>query len=196
MTTRTEGRRVAGGRKARRQPRRFNLRNINRVWIDALPERLARTVMGPGTLLLRLTMGWIFAYAGFDKLIVGFNASGFLLHSTTGPLTFWFHSLGANEGAMDIVNPLVIWGEILIGLTLVFGLFTRAGLFFGSIQLMLYYLAQWPPANNPFMGYHLVYILILGLLGALGAGRIFGLDRYVERIPWVRRHRVVTLVLG
>jgi hypothetical protein len=46
------------------------------------------------------------------------------------------------------------------------------------------------------MGYHLVYILILGLLGALGAGRIIGLDAWVERIPWIKRHRVATLLLG
>ncbi len=61
---------------------------------------------------------------------------------------------------------------------------------------MLYYLAQWPPANNPFMGYHLVYILILGLLGALGAGRILGVDAWIERIPWIKRNRFVTLLLG
>jgi thiosulfate dehydrogenase [quinone] large subunit len=169
---------------------------IDQMWLDALPERLAATVMGPATLMLRLTMGWIFVWAGFDKLIRGFSASGFLLHGTQGPLTFWFHSLGASQTALNVVNPLVIWGEILIGVTLIFGIFTRAGLFFGAIQLMLYYLAQWPPANNPFMGYHLVYILILGLLGALGAGRILGLDPILERIPWVKRHHVVTLLLG
>jgi thiosulfate dehydrogenase [quinone] large subunit len=169
---------------------------IDRIWVDAVPETLARSVLAPFTLLARLTMGWIFAYAGFDKLVTNFNASGYLLHATTGPLTFWFHSLGSNQAALDVINPLVTWGEILIGLTLVFGLFTRGGLFWGAVILMMFYLSQWPPANNPFMGYHLVYILILGLLGALGAGRIFGLDRYVERIPWVRRHRVVTLVLG
>ncbi len=170
--------------------------HIDRVWLDALPETLAQSVLGPFTLLARLTMGWIFAYAGFDKLIRGFSASGFLLHSTMGPLTFWFHSLGGSQMALNVINPLVVWGEILVGLTLVFGIFTRAGLFFGAVQLMLYYLAQWPPANNPFMGYHLVYILILGLLGALGAGRILGVDAWIERIPWIKRNRFVTLLLG
>jgi len=169
---------------------------VDRVWVDAVPERIAQSVMGPATLMLRLTMGWIFAYAGFDKLITGFNASGYLLHGTSGPLTFWFHSLGSNQAALNVINPLVTWGEILIGMALVLGIFTRGGLFWGSVILMMFYLSQWPPANNPFMGYHLVYILILGLLGALGAGRIFGLDRYVERIPFVKRYHVVTLLLG
>ncbi len=46
------------------------------------------------------------------------------------------------------------------------------------------------------MDEYLVYILLFGLLGALGAGWMLGLDRHVERISWVRRHRLVTLLLG
>ncbi|MGZ3319313.1 MAG: DoxX family protein, partial [Isosphaeraceae bacterium] len=166
---------------------------IDRVWLDALPETLAQSVMGPFTLLLRLTMGWIFVWSGFDKLIRGFTASGFLLHSTQGPLTFWFHSLGSSTMALNIVNPLVIWGEILIGVSLIFGIFTRAALFWGTVMMMLFYLAQFPPAQNPFMDEHLVYIVVFGLLGALGAGRIVGLDAWLERLPWVKRHRAITL---
>jgi len=169
---------------------------IERVWTDALPETLAQSVLGPVTLLLRLTLGWIFVWAGFDKLIRGFSASAFLLHGTQGPLTFWFHSLGGSQMATNIVNPLVVWGEILIGITLIFGIFTRAGAFWGAVMMMLYYLAQFPPAQNPWLDEHLMYILLLGLLGALGAGRILGLDAWVERLPWVKRHHLVTLLLG
>jgi thiosulfate dehydrogenase [quinone] large subunit len=46
------------------------------------------------------------------------------------------------------------------------------------------------------MDEHLVYIVVFALLAALGAGRIFGLDALVERLPWVRKNRVVTLLLG
>jgi len=170
--------------------------HLDRVWLDALPETLAQSVTGPFLLLLRLTMGWIFIWSGIDKLVTDFSAAGFLVNGTQGPLGDWFQSLGTNQAALDVINPLVIWGQILIGATLVLGLFTRAGLFWGAAMMMMFYLAQFPPANNPFMDEHLVYILLFGLLGALGAGRILGLDRYVERIPGVRRHRVVTLLLG
>jgi len=152
--------------------------------------------MGPFTLLLRLTMGWIFLWSGMDKLVTDFSASGFLVNATQGPLGGWFQDLGRNQTALDVINPLVIWGQILIGTTLVLGLFTRAGLFWGAVMVMMFYLAQFPPANNPFMDEHLVYILIFGLLGALGAGRILGVDAWIERIPWVKRNRVVTLLLG
>ncbi|MCJ7491187.1 MAG: DoxX family protein, partial [Dehalococcoidia bacterium] len=108
----------------------------------------------------------------------------------------WFQSLGTNQAALDVINPLVIWGQVLIGVTLVLGLFTRAGLFWAAAMMMMFYLAVFPPANNPFMDEHLVYIVIFGLLGALGAGRILGVDAWIERIPWVKRNRVVALLLG
>jgi len=170
--------------------------HLDRVWLDALPESLAQSVMGPFTLLLRLTMGWIFLWSGVDKLVTDFSAAGFLVNATQGPLGGWFQDLGRNQTALDVINPLVIWGQILIGTTLMLGLFTRAGLFWAAVMMMMFYLAVFPPANNPFMDEHLVYIVIFGLLGALGAGRILGVDAWIERIPWVKRNRVVALLLG
>ena len=170
--------------------------HLDRVWLDALPESLAQSVMGPFTLLLRLTMGFIFLWSGLDKLITDFTSAGFLVNATQGPLGGWFQDLGRNQTALDVIDPLVIWGQILIGTTLMLGLFTRAGLFWAAVMMMMFYLAVFPPANNPFMDEHLVYIVIFGLLGALGAGRILGVDAWIERIPWVKRNRVVTLLLG
>jgi thiosulfate dehydrogenase [quinone] large subunit len=169
---------------------------IDHERVNAVPDAIARSIVAPAALLLRLMMGWIFIYAGIDKIVTHFSASGYLLHSTRGPLTFWFHSLGSNQAALHVINPLVISGEILIGATLVLGVFTRGAVFWGSIMLMMFYLSQYPPTTNPFLGYHLVYIVILALLGALGAGRVLGLDRYVERIPWIKQHRAVTFLLG
>ena len=169
---------------------------FTRAWFDALPDRLETVVVMPFTLLLRLTMGWIFIWSGFDKLLNDFSAAGFLTNATQGPFGGWFQDLGTNQTALDIINPLVIWGQILIGITLTFGIFTRGGLFWAAVMMLLFYLAQLPPANNPFMDEHLVYIIVFALLGALGAGRILGLDAWVERLPWVRKSRLITLVLG
>lgn len=162
------------------------------VW----PARLANGVLPPVVLLMRLVMGWIFVYSGFDKLINGFSASGFLVHATRGPLAGWFQSLGENQMALNIIDPLVVWGEILIGLALVLGVATRWAAFWGAAMMFMFYLAQLPPANNPFMEYRLVYILMLGVIGALGAGRILGLDALIERIPAVRRIPGVSFLLG
>jgi thiosulfate dehydrogenase [quinone] large subunit len=148
------------------------------------------------TLLLRLTFGFYFVWSGFDKLITHFTAQGFLLHSTQGPLKDLFMDMGQSGTALNLIDPLVVYGQILIGLALIFGLFTRFALFAGIIQLSLFYLAQLWPANNPFLDQHIFYILTMGLLAALGAGRVFGLDGVIERWEPIRRVRPLQYALG
>ena len=145
---------------------------------------------------LRLTMGWIFVWSGFDKLIRGFSAEGFLLHATKGPLSGTFQNIAENATALNVIEQLVIWGEILIGIALIFGILTRFAAFWGAIMMLLFYVAQLPPEHNPFMEYYLIYILVLAALGALGAGRIMGLDALIGRQPLVRRIPGVAFLLG
>jgi thiosulfate dehydrogenase [quinone] large subunit len=170
--------------------------SVQALWEGAWPTKLANTILPPFVVLMRLTMGWIFLYSGLDKLINGFSAGGFLVNATKGPLGGWFQGLGENQMALDVINPLVVWGEILIGLALVFGVTTRFAAFWGAVMMFMFYIAQFPPEHNPFMEYYLVYILVLGMLGALGAGRILGLDAVIERLPWVRKIPGVSYLLG
>lgn len=169
---------------------------LTRLWRAFSPERLAQGIMAPMTLLLRLTMGWIFVWSGFDKLLGEFGSAGFLANATKGPLTGWFQGLAQNQAAVDVIDPLVVWGQILIGLALIFGVGTRFALFWASAMMFMFYIAQFPPLHNPFMDEHLVYILLFLLLGALGAGRILGLDALLERLPWIRRLPLLNLLLG
>ena len=170
--------------------------HVQALWEGVWPAKLANTILPPFVVLMRLTMGWIFVYSGFDKLINGFSAGGFLTHATRGPLAGWFQGLGENSAALNVIDPLVVWGEILIGLALVFGVMTRWAAFWGATMMFLFYLAQFPPEHNPFMEYYLIYMLVLGVIGALGAGRILGLDNVIERLPWVRRTPGVSFLLG
>ncbi len=170
--------------------------NVQALWEGAWPTKLANTILPPFVVLMRLTMGWIFVYSGLDKLINGFNAGGFLVNATKGPLSGAFQNLGESGGALNVINPMVVWGELLIGLALVLGVTTRWAAFWGATMMFLFYIAQFPPEHNPFMEYYLVYILVLGMLGALGAGRILGLDAVIERLPWVRRIPGASYLLG
>jgi thiosulfate dehydrogenase [quinone] large subunit len=153
-------------------------------------------VILPFTLLLRLAMGWIFVWSGFDKLLTDWTSAGFLVNGTSGPLQGWFMDLGTNSGAVNVINGLVISGQILIGLTLILGVFTRFSLFWAGVMVFMFYIAQFPPANNPFLDEHIVYIVVFFLLGALGAGRILGLDALIEKLPFVRRIPGVEYLLG
>ena len=123
---------------------------------------------------LRLMMGLIFLWAFVDKLFgLGFattaeNAwikggsptSGFLLNTTRGPLVEFFKGLSG----MPAVDWLFMLGLLFVGLTVTFNRYLKWGALAGSAMLLLMYLAVFPPANNPLLDDHLVYILILVLL--------------------------------
>jgi thiosulfate dehydrogenase [quinone] large subunit len=131
--------------------------------------------------LLRLAMGWIFLYAGYHKLRYGFTAEGFLAHATSGPWKDWFVSLGQSPSALDVIDPLVMYGQVLIGGALILGLFTRFALLMGAAMMFLFYIAQFPPEYDLFLDYYIVYILVYLMLGVLAAGRVWGLDGYLEK---------------
>jgi thiosulfate dehydrogenase [quinone] large subunit len=153
-------------------------------------------IVPAATLILRLAMGWIFIWSGFDKLITNFSASGFLVHASTGPLQDTFVRMGGSQAALNVVDPLVIWGQILIGFSLVLGIFTRFGLLMAALMVFMFYLAQLWPANNPFLDEHIVYIAVFALLGSLGAGRILGLDAVIEKINFVKKIPLLEYALG
>jgi len=150
----------------------------------------------PFVLAMRLAMGWIFVWSGFDKLLGDWTSAGFLVNSTKGPLEAWFVDLGTNSAAVDVIDGLVIWGQILIGIALILGVATRFTLFWAGAMIFMFYIAQFPPAQNPFLDEHIIYIGVFLLLGALGAGRILGLDALVERLPFVRRIPGAEYLLG
>lgn len=125
-------------------------------------------------LVLRLAMGLIFLWAFVDKLLgLGFatkpeNAwlsggsptAGFLLNATRGPLETLFKGLAG----IQIVDWLFMLGLLFVGLTLLVNRFVFWGAVAGGVMLLLMYLAVLPPANNPFIDDHIVYILVLILL--------------------------------
>ena len=153
-------------------------------------------VLVPFTVLLRLLMGWIFLWAGFDKAINGFTAAGFLQNATSGPFQEQFAAWGADSGALAVIDPLVTYGQILMGIAIFFGAATRVGLFFGGVMMFLFYIAQFPPEHDLFVDYYIVYIAVYLLLGALGAGRILGLGLFIEQLPWVRDRVWMRYLLG
>lgn len=153
-------------------------------------------VLIPFTLLLRLAMAWVFLWAGFDKLIDGFSAGGFLTRATSGPVHSFWVDLGESSTALNIINPMVVVGQILMGFALLLGAATRFALFWAAVMMVLFYIAQFPPEHDLFLDYYIVYILVYAMLGALGSGRILGVDIYVEEWRVVRRAPWLKYLLG
>jgi len=149
------------------------------------------------TVTLRLSMGWIFLYSGVEKLYTELTTGnmatyGYLRFAVRGPFAGFFSGMAGNP----IVNGLVVWAFILIGIALILGIFVRWSSFWGIVMMFLFYFSAFPPEHNPFIDDHIIYILVLAMFMVLGAGRIFGLDKYIERTNIVRKRPWLKAFLG
>ena len=86
---------------------------------------------------------------------------------------------------------LVEYGHMLIGLSLVSGLFVRASAPFAILLMLLYWTAHmdFPYIGDPnsfLIDFHIVYAGLLGYLIVKRAGHVFGLDAWVATLPPVQ----------
>ena len=137
-------------------------------------------------LILRIVLGGLMLEAGLNKLISGdFTISGYVSHGS-GPFAGWFAHFASVSG---VFSPLVMWGEILIGMALIFGIFLRFGAFWGALLMVLYYLPYLPPQNG-WISQQIIYLLVFIMLIFSGNGYFLGVDRLVkpleERSPGLR----------
>jgi len=98
-------------------------------------------------LTLRTIIGWHFLYEGLSKVFSpSWSAYSYLINSKWIFAGF-FNWMAETPGILKVVDLLNVWGLILIGLALFFGIFTRAASIFGICLLSFYYLA-----TPPFIG--------------------------------------------
>lgn len=144
--------------------------------------------VSPLLTILRLYLGWQWVTAGWGKISSGkFDASGFMIgaiknmsgeHPAVQP--WWGNFL--SEVALpyvDLFNILVPWGEFLVGLGLILGIFTSFSIIMG-LTMNFAYMLSGTTSTNPQMVLLGLFILIAGI----NAGRI-GLDRW--SMPLLRK---------
>ncbi|MCU4926112.1 DoxX family protein [Halobacteria archaeon AArc-dxtr1] len=175
------------------------------VEFDYSETWLAYSMLG-----LRLVIAWVFLQAGLEKLLDGglsdplsWSSAGFLENAVAdaNPLQGLFLFF-ADYAA--IVDPMVIFGQILIGLALLFGVFFRFAALMGAIQMLFFWTAAWqgglaaglPVQNGYVIDSSFVYMLLLFGLGAWGAGRLLGIDSYLEQTEFVQRRPWLRYLLG
>ena len=155
-------------------------------------------------LTLRLMMGIAFFQSGFDKILAGdFSAEGYLTGAVPNggsPVADLFVAMGNTPWFVDFVNVAVPWGELLIGLGLLVGVLTRLAAFWGAVMMFLFYLGNWDVAHGYING-DFAYMLVFLSVAAFGAGRILGLDEYIERyeiegVSLVERYTWARYLLG
>jgi thiosulfate dehydrogenase (quinone) large subunit len=138
--------------------------------------------------ILRLSMGLVFLWAFFDKLLGwgfatvpekswlagGSPTTGFLANAVHGPFADFFHSLAGNP----LVDWLFMLGLLAVGVTLTLGVCVRLGSLAGFLMMLLMYLAIGiQPENHPFIDDHFINALVMLLLMFSAPGKYFGLGR-------------------
>ncbi len=163
--------------------------------------------------LLRLSMGWTFLWAYFDKLLgLGFatcrsaetgaidffcNSAwinggsptmGFLSHGTKGPFAEIFKAMAGNP----VVDALFMIGLLGIGLGMLLGIAVRLGGYSGFAMMVLMYLAgSILPANNLFMDEHVIYAILLLAFTYVGAGKSLGLGKKWSQLKLVKKYPIL-----
>ncbi|PSP80301.1 DoxX family protein [Halobacteriales archaeon QS_1_68_20] len=148
-------------------------------------------------------IGFAFLYSGVDKILGGFGAEGYLIHAAGAngnPLEGLFLWMGQTGWFVDFVNVAVPWGETAIGPGIIVGLLTRLAAFFGALMMLLFYFGNWDMAHGP-INSDFAYMLVFLSIAAFGAGRILGLDAYVEQYevdgqPLIERYPWMGIILG
>lgn len=154
--------------------------------------------------VLRLALGGMILFAGLGKLLEWpFDASGFLVHGVepVSPVSGLYASMAANEVMLASINVLIPVTQVLIGIALITGAFLRLAAFGGALQMMAFYLGGWEGQWLAIFDSTLIYAIAFLLIGALAAGRIAGLDRYIESIeiggePLIERYPWTRYLLG
>ena len=160
---------------------------------------------------LRVTIGLVFLWAGLAKIFGGeaFSAAGFLQFGTSGssgwpfvameqganPTAAFWVGLASYQGAMGVVNFLIPYGELAIGLALIAGLATRFAGAMGFLMMGFITIAAWSFALGVFNETVVLAIASL-VLGIIRAGDVYGIDAIVDAHPIVKRTPVLRFVLG
>jgi thiosulfate dehydrogenase [quinone] large subunit len=130
----------------------------------------------------RLSLGFTFLWAFFDKLIgLGFATcrdketdavevlcekawleggsptTGFLKFGTSGPFSDFYSGLAGNA----FVDWLFMIGLLGIGASLTFGFAKKFGAYMGALLLFMMWTAVLPLANNPVLDDHIIYGFVL-----------------------------------
>lgn len=150
--------------------------------------------------ILRISMGWLFLWAFFDKLLgLGFSTtyekswiagasptSGFLQFGAKGFFADIFHNLAGSQ----VVDYMFMVGILCIGLSLLLGIGLRIACYGGMALSILMWLAVFPPQNNPIFDEHIIYVI--GFFGiSLEESTAFSFTEWWRNTELVRRYPIL-----
>ena len=138
---------------------------------------------------LRVLIGWHFLYEGIAKVAdSGWSAAGYL-QAATGPFAGLFGAIAGVHWMITLINIIMTYGLILIGLSLMLGLYTKIGTIGAAVFLFLFYISNPPLVGVKFMAGEGNYLIVNKNLVELAAVMVllvfpvcsrWGLDRLLS----------------
>lgn len=157
-------------------------------------------VQGGFWALVRISIGLIFLWPFLDKLfglgistlssgawINGGSPTAGFLQGNHGIFSPIFQSMASSH----IVEWLFMLGLLFVGLTMILGIGMRLGAITGSVMMFLFWLALFPPQNNPILDEHWFYAFALIASAIADAGKHFGLGNWWSRLKLVKKYPVL-----
>ena len=169
-----------------------------------------------GLIALRVILGFGFTYAGLEKWLnlagedSPWSAAGFLRFATAGtvpnmvghadtmvhnPTRQLWVELAASPALIDIVNFLVVFGELAIGVALILGIATRLAGALGALMMFLFWIAAWD-FQYGLVNQQFVYMVLSAFVAYASAGRVLGLDGLLATTGFVRDRRALRFVIS
>ena len=147
--------------------------------------------------LLRVSLGWLFFYAGITKVMApAWSAEGYLKGAKMlAPFYNWL----LQPNILPATNFLNEWGLTLVGVALILGVVVRLSSVLGALMMLLYYIPLGFPYPNPhslIVDEHVIYIFSFLVLGGLRAGRVWGLENWCSNLPVCRKFPKLRGLLG
>lgn len=150
---------------------------------------------------VRLTLGWTVLWAFFDKLFgLGYATSashawlsggsptaGYLGYATSGPLAGLYQGLAGNA-AVDVLFMLAL---LAIGVAVILGIGMKIAGISGGVLMIILWSTNLPPANNPLIDEHIVFMILFFAFTVVKAGQWLGLGKWwvntpiVKKFPWL-----------
>jgi thiosulfate dehydrogenase [quinone] large subunit len=135
---------------------------------------------------LRVIVGWHFLYEGWVKVAgSGWSAAGYL-RAAPGPFGGLFGAIAGVSWMAGAIDIIMSYGLLLIGLSLMLGLYTRIGYIAAGAFLFLFYISN-PPlvgvkamageGNYLIVNKNLVELAAVMVLMFFPVGSIWGFDR-------------------
>lgn len=139
--------------------------------------------------IVRIYLGWQWIQSGWHKVTGGFDATGFLkgaIGKASGdhPAVQGWYAAFLEDFALPNVglfNVLIPWGEFLVGLGLILGMFTTVALLGGAFMNLNFMLAG-TTSTNPILYTIAIILLVMG-----PAAYRYGVDYYL--LPWLKQLR-------